>query len=537
MAATAPSPSPARTLSGLLPGSLRRRLSERRDVIVLMALTLLAKPFGFAVQLLIASSFGARAETDAYFIGFFLATVVANMGVQVFTTLVIPLYFDHAARGDERATLAFLNAVFGIFLAPLVAFALLLLLAPRWAIAVAAPGFQGGTLALTERMTRLMAVGTILTGVGGYLSATLNIRRVFWLPGMVPILQAIVTIGAILGLRNVVGPACLAIGFLAAALLKVALQVGAASRLGLLRAVRPAWRDPLVSRLLGMTAPVLLSALIVQALFMVDKMMASHLYEGSVSALSYANTINMLALQLFAGTFVTVLFTDLASLVSVGDRPGFRRSFQQDTRYLLAMIVPFAALAIVKSEEIVGILYGRGKFDQTAMRVTAKALVMYSLGLPMLGMNMLLARVFHALKAMGARTLIDLAWLASNVVANLLLVGSMGVAGLALGTSIASAVNMGLALVYLRRRHGGVGEGAVLRAFAESLLAGAAMAGVVLAVPAHALGDWSASRLARAGALTAVGLVGLAVYAAVLLLVRRVGPRPRAVPAPVSPRG
>ncbi len=491
-----------------------------------MALTFAAKPFGFVVQLLIASSFGAKAPTDAYFIGFFLATFLSNIGVQVFTTLVVPLYFDHSKQADERSTIGFLNAVLVAFTAPLVLFALVLLAFPRFAIAVAAPGFRGETLALAEGMTRLMAIGAILTGISGYLSALLNVRRLFWLPGVIPTIQSLITIGGILALRNSIGAYSLAACFLAGTAVSVLIQSALALRLGVLRSIAPAWKDPFFARLLALSGPVLMSALIVQALFMVDKMMASGLPEGSVSALSYASTVNFLALQLFAGTFVTVLFTDLASLISAKDMQGFRDAFQRDTRYLLAMIMPFAAMAVVRSEEIVGILYGRGKFDETAMRVTARALVMFSVGLPMLGMNMLLARVFHSLKEMSARMAIDLVWLGSNVVANLLLVRSMGVAGLALGTSIASATNILLAVAYLKKKHGGIGEGAVARAFLESAVAGAAMAAVVAAIPADWLVDWSAPRLHRALALCAVGAAGLVVYGVTLVALRRFRFRP-----------
>src|SRR5262245_12015441 len=156
--------------------TIRRSLSERREVLLLMALTIGSKPFGFLVQFLVASSFGTSAGTDAYFVAFFLATFLANIGVQVFTTLVVPLYFDHAARSDEAGTLAFLNAVLLLFTAPLVLFALVLLVAPRLAIAMAAPGFSGEALAKTETMTRIMAAGTIVTGLSGYLSALLNVR-------------------------------------------------------------------------------------------------------------------------------------------------------------------------------------------------------------------------------------------------------------------------------------------------------------------------------------------------------------------------
>jgi putative peptidoglycan lipid II flippase len=525
--ASPPTPRRFPTLDALIPEAILQRFRDRRDVLFLMALTIASKPLGFVVQFLIASSFGTSAGTDAYFVGFFLATFLANIGVQVFTTLVVPLTFDHAAQGREKDTLAFLNAVLLLFTAPLAVFSLLLLLAPRIAIAIAAPGFRGETLAATETMTRIMAAGTLLTGIAGYLSAVLNVRRVFWLPGAVPIFQAALTIAGILLFRDALGPNVLAVCFLASAALSVALQGAAALRLGHLAALAPAWRDPLLARLRALLAPVILSALVVQALFMVDKVIASKLDEGSVSALSFASTINFLGLQIVAGTFVTVLFTDLAALIAGRDLPGFRLAFQRNTRYLLALLVPFAVMAFVRSREVVAVLFGHGKFGPEAEAATSRALVMYSIGLPMLGINMLLARVFHALKEMSARMAIDLVWLATNVLASLLLVGPMGIAGLALGTSTASALNVGLALLYLRRRHGGVGESAVARALVESLAAGLAMAAVVRFVPVGVLSDGSAPRAVRALALGALGAAGFGAYLAVLLGMRTLVRPPR----------
>jgi putative peptidoglycan lipid II flippase len=334
-------------------------------------------------------------------------------------------------------------------------------------------------------------------------------------------------VGAILGLSRRLGPEALAIGFVGGAVLQIAVQLPIALRAGLLRFVRPAWSDPILARLRSLAAPVVVSSLIVQALFMVDKMMGSLLDEGSVSVLGYATTVNMLTLQVFAGTLVTVLFTDLAALIARGDMAGFREAFRRDTRYLLAMIVPFAAIAAARSGEIISVLFERGRFDESATRMTSHALVMYSVGLPVLGINMLLGRVFHALKEMRARMIIDFAWLATNVLVNLALIRPLGVSGIALGTSAAAAVNVVLAVIYLRKRHGGVGEGAAARTFLESIAAGVVMGLAILWVPESWPWGPDASRLARAGSLALVGTAGMGVYGGVLLAFRQLGRRPR----------
>jgi putative peptidoglycan lipid II flippase len=162
--------------------------------------------------------------------------------------------------------------------------------------------------------------------------------------------------------------------------------------------------------------------------------------------------------------------------------------------------------------------------------MTASALVMYSIGLPTLGMNMLLGRVFHAMKEMKARMVIDLAWLASNVIVALALIKPLGVAGLALGTSVASMVNVVLAMLYLRRKRGGVGGGAVARVFFESLAAGGVMAALVAVIPldgvtalAMSAGLGGAPRIATALALCAIGALGTAVYALALVALRHLG--------------
>jgi putative peptidoglycan lipid II flippase len=224
------------------------------------------------------------------------------------------------------------------------------------------------------------------------------------------------------------------------------------------------------------------------------------------------------------------MFTDLAALISREEMPAFRAAFRRDAGYLLAIIVPFAVVAAVKSRDIVAVLYERGRFDAAATSMTASALVMYSIGLPTLGMNMLLGRVFHAMKEMKARMVIDLAWLASNVIVALALIKPLGVAGLALGTSVASMVNVVLAMLYLRRKRGGVGGGAVARVFFESLAAGGVMAALVAVIPldgvtalAMSAGLGGAPRIATALALCAIGALGTAVYALALVALRHLG--------------
>ena len=157
-------------------------------------------------------------------------------------------------------------------------------------------------------------------------------------------------------------------------------------------------------------------------------------------------------------------------------------------------------------------LFGRGAFTAMDVLGAGKALLYYSAGLPFFIGVKILARAFFALE--NTRIPFTAAAMAFflNAVLDIVLMGPMGFAGLALATSLASAFNFLLLARSLTRRIGKVWMGSGLfRESIGSLGAAAVMFAAVSLVARHV--SWMAiSTAQRAGWLCCCLGLGIGVY-------------------------
>jgi putative peptidoglycan lipid II flippase len=111
---------------------------------------------------------------------------------------------------------------------------------------------------------------------------------------------------------------------------------------------------------------------------------------------------------------------------------------------------------IILRHPIIEILFQRGAFTATSTRLTAQALLFYSLGLWGFAGVRVIVPAFYALKDMVTPVKVAALALAANLVLSLALMGPLKHGGLALATSSASALNFCLLAVILVRRLGNV---------------------------------------------------------------------------------
>ncbi len=111
--------------------------------------------------------------------------------------------------------------------------------------------------------------------------------------------------------------------------------------------------------------------------------------------------------------------------------------------------------------------------------MTSKALVFYSLGLIGSSIRMLLNRVYYSFQDTRSPMINGITAVAANIGLNLLLIDSMGHAGLALATSISTTFASLLLFINIRKQLGRIGIRQYLICFFKSLFASIIMGIVV----------------------------------------------------------
>ncbi len=121
---------------------------------------------------------------------------------------------------------------------------------------------------------------------------------------------------------------------------------------------------------------------------------------------------------------------------------------------IIAIItIPFSLGAMAFNEEVVQVIYERGAFNEAATGMTALALLWYGPYLCITQLNTQSIYAFQTNKDMKTPMYIGIVSVAVNVVLNLLFIERMGLAGLALATTIASLISLTLSLIILRVKY------------------------------------------------------------------------------------
>jgi putative peptidoglycan lipid II flippase len=219
--------------------------------------------------------------------------------------------------------------------------------------------------------------------------------------------------------------------------------------------VRPA-------QVLRASVPLALGAAIYQVNVMIDGLMAQGLLaEGGATTYYYANRIQQLPLALVATSATSAVFPALKALAHSGDRAGFRRLHRRTQMAILSVALPATAGLVALAGPICSVLLEHGEFDASGAARTAQGLATLALALAPAGAAGLLSRTLFALGDFRTPVVVSIWMLALNVPANLVFVVGfdLDVAGLALATSLVSALNAWALLRALALRMPAQGNG------------------------------------------------------------------------------
>lgn len=485
--------------------------------------TIVSRVMGLARDVVFAAWFGTGTAADAFNVAFLIPNLLRRVvGEGAAQAAVVPVYAGALTRrGREDARVLGLRLA-GVSILILVGVAVAGALWSSPIVRAYAFGWRDEPekLALTIGLTRLLFPFVVFAGLTALAGAILNTHGRFTIPALAPAVLNVSFVGALFALGPLFGPEPehrvygFALGALVGGLLQVVMQLPQLSGIGALGAPQVRFDDPEV-RLVGrLMIPGFFGLAVTQINMFVDTFLATMLPEGSVTALRLANRVMLLPLGVFGIAVASASLPTLAGMAAREDLEGLRRTYAFTLRLILLVLVPASVGLIVLRTPIVRVIFERGAFTADwSTPMTAGALLFYSLGLFAYGAVKASNQVFYALKDTRTPVIVGAVAMVVNVVLNLLLMGPLGLRGLALATSLAAASNLVILLALLRGRLGGLEGRHLLGGVWRILAASLVMAGVC-ALAAGWVPRWVAQD-GLGGQILLVGVAvvgGLAVY-------------------------
>ena len=448
-----------------------------KATIGLMMATIIAKVLGFGRELVLASSYGASMYSDAYITAMNIPTVLFTIIGSTLGTVLIPMYFEVNNDLGEKKALNFTNNVFNIVIAMCIVLAMLGFIFTEELVKVFAMGFEGQTLKVSIDFTRITIIGIVFTGLSYVMTAYLQIKNNFTVPGLASVPKNIIIIVSII-LSVKYNPYIMIWGTLIGIATEFIFQLPFAIKSGYKYQPYINIKDKYIKKISWLIGPVLIGVAVNQINTMVDRTLASTLVEGSISALNYANKLNGFVMAMFITSVAAVIYPMLSKLSSEDNKEKFTDSVVKSINSVILLVIPISVGAIVLATPIVKLLFQRGEFDARATSMTAIALIMYSIGMVAFGLRDILGKVFYALQDTKVPMINGAIAMVMNIVLNIIVVKYLQLAGLALATSISATVCIFLLFGSLKKKIGYFGQDKIMKTTIKSIVSAAVM-GVV----------------------------------------------------------
>jgi putative peptidoglycan lipid II flippase len=492
--------------------------------LILTVAALASRLLGWIRLLVIGSQFGASRELDAYFAAFRIPDAIFQLVVAgALSAALIPVFAGYRARGQDREAWLLASSVINLVLIGLAGLSLIMAIFAPIFVPVVAPGFDAPTTELTVRMTRVMLISPVLIGMGAVVTGILNSYQQFTVPAIAPLLYNVAIIAAAIFLAPIMGVEGLAVGVAIGSLAHLAVQVPSLARVGQRYDLTIGLSHPGVRRVAWLMGPRTLGLAAGQLNFLVSTVLASGLPEGSLTAYNYAFQLSQIPVGVVGVSIAVALFPTLSQDAALGRVSEIRRQVSTAIRILLFVAAPLMAIMIVLREPLTDVFYQYGAFTESASDRTASALLFFAIGLGGHIVVHVLTRTFYAMQDTRTPVTWAVVAVAINVPLMALLVGPMGVEGLALALSISAVLEV-LGLIWsLRRRIDTLGETAIVRSVGRAALAGTVAALFLigaLTVVSGSVGGLLDNVVGRLLALLVLSAAGGAVYLAAAAALR-----------------
>lgn len=424
--------------------------SITRASIVISISTFVSRLLGFLRQMLIAYYYGAKAITDAFFVANVLPGLFTSL-IDSIPTVFVPVFLqEKEAHGEHRAWEG-TRKVFGIvFLYLFFAFLLGIILTP-YALRILVPGFEPKRYNLAVTMSYALLPLVFVYGMYGLLQSVYHVYRVFSLPNVM-ILLVNVSLITFLVLFNNNPVVSLAIGYVVSFGIYVFLLTIIAKKKWSNFGFDYSFRDPMIKKIFTLLIPIYLGSSLSYLNLFIDRVFASMLPEGSVSALNYATIVKDVPISLFAGPMSQVVYPATATQIAQGKLENARALVSRSLEAIWLFIIPTSLGFLILPEQTIRFVYERGLFNVTATTLTAQALFFYTLGTLANASVGVISRTFFSLNDTKTPVKVSAVALVLNIVLNSLLVKRYKHIGLALATSISSIVATILLFELLRRK-------------------------------------------------------------------------------------
>ena len=426
---------------------------------------LTSRILGFFRDLLTANTLGAGIYSDMFFVAFKLPNLFRRVfGEGAFNQSFLPEFFKARFRGGFALKIGLIFCVFLLLLC------LVVMLFSTPITKLLAFGFSKELIILTAPLVAINFWYLLLIFIVTLFGAMLQYKRNFTAWAFSPALLNLAMIIALLLAQNseaYEAVLMLSYGVLAGGVAQILLYFAPMQRLGFLKLLicgakelrdctkqtRKQSINASVKQFFKQFFPAMLGSSTAQIASFIDTLLASFLASGAISYLYYANRIFQLPLAIFAIATSTALFPLVARFLKEQKEKEALKALSKSF-WLLAILLSVCTLGgILLKNEIIWLLFERGKFTREDTLICANVFGAYLIGLLPFGLAKIFSLWLYSKNQQALAAKISALSLLIGTFFSLILMQFFGALGLAFAGSISGFVVFFLTLHYFSWKH------------------------------------------------------------------------------------
>jgi len=347
--------------------------SSGKSAFLVGAGILISRIVGLVRQRVFAHYFGTSAAGDAFSAAFRIPNFLQNIfGEGALSASFIPVYAKLLAHAEEKEAAHVAKAVLGILALVVSLVVLTGVLTTPYIISAIAPGFKGETRELTIRLVRILFPGAGLLVLSAWCLGVLNSHHRFFISYTAPVAWNLAMIASLVIFGRKMGQFPLAEYVAWGSVIGSALQFGVQLPMvfRLVRRLRPVidLASVHVRTIVRNFFPVFMSRGVVQISAFVDAVLASFLPEGSVVALTYAQSLYTLPVSLFGMSVSAAELPAMSRAIGNTEQVAevLRQRLDDGLQRIAFLIVPSSMAFLALGDVIAAVLYQTGQFKHDA---------------------------------------------------------------------------------------------------------------------------------------------------------------------------
>jgi len=418
--------------------------------------SLLSAFSGILVETSIAAKLGLSRSSDSFYVAFTIPYIITNLLSATSQFSLVPFFSTLDPRESAEELGKGVSYVVNLVFLGLGLLAAVGAVAAPWVMRGIAPGFTHPQIALATQLSRWLFIVIVPAGIAEAFRSYLLSRASFVLSSAAGFIRNVLVIGIILvGFRRY-GPFSIVLGYMVGyffqmLVLGIQIVIAFPVRYSLtFTGTGEAFR-----RLRGAGTAQVGGALTWQVVVLAERMIASFLPAGTLTAVNYGSKILYTMVELLGGSVGTAALPQLSRAALSKVQEEARGTFKRISEISLILILPAAVLSLMLARNIIRLVFERGNFTPEATSLMTMVFFYYCLSLLPLSLIRLLTFYLFARGEGGAYLRLSILLYSLNLGFDLFYVGvlRLGVKGIPLGLLVSSVLVVALSI---QRNLGGV---------------------------------------------------------------------------------